>query len=154
MSFIAKRASRSHTIHVDAPVGQAFALFDPIAERLWVNGWDPEIVHPPSQEIAPGTVFLTRAPDEPATIWRVESCDRERFYARYLRITPESRLGDVEVQCRPVDDQRTAVVVTYSFTALSPEGNQWVERFTEECYRAFIDSWEKEIRRYLSGRSS
>ena len=147
MTFVARHASHTHAIRVDAPPSQAFPLFTPEGERAWVEGWDPVHLHPPSGEAREGGVFVTHADGE-ETVWMIARYEPERFRAAYARITPGSRAARVEVRCEAEGDA-TRVHVTYEVTALSEEGNRFVDAFTAEHYRGFIGGWEDDIREHL-----
>ena len=40
-------------------------------------------------------------------------------------------------------------VVTYMHTSLGPEGDKFVESFTEDFYLTFMQDWEARINHYL-----
>jgi len=76
----------SGELHVDRPVDEALALFTPVGERAWVDGWEP---HFPAGELgdgtAPGTAFTTEQ-DGNRTFWVVVA--RDDATVRYARVTP------------------------------------------------------------------
>lgn len=147
-NFGAKRVVRTHSILLNAPVEKVFPLFTPLGEKAWVEGWNPQILHPASGEAAEGMVFVTRHIGEPDTIWTISGYQPERFFVRYVRVSPESRLGVVEVSCAAADAGKTKAIVTYEFTALSEKGNEFIDGFTEEHYRQYISEWESAINKW------
>lgn len=44
------RIERRHSITVARPIDQVFPLFTPKGETLWVQGWNPDFIHPESGE--------------------------------------------------------------------------------------------------------
>ncbi len=130
----------AHTIEVDAPVDQCFMYFTPAGEELWVDGWQPRYVHPADGRTEAGMVFTTGEGAD-HTVWMLADFDRGAHRSRYARVTPGSRTGFVEVQCRALDGGRTAATVAYTMTALSPEGEQVLEGFEGERFRAMINEW-------------
>lgn len=134
----------SHRIVVDAPVDQAFMFFTPAGEELWVDGWQPSYLNPPDGRTEAGMVFITGEGAD-HTIWLMADFDREQHRSRYVRCTPGSRTGTVEVRCRALDAGRTEVEVSYALTALSPAGVEVLLGFEGERFAAMIDGWGQEI---------
>lgn len=134
----------SHSIVVDAPVDQTFMFFTPAGEELWVNGWQPTYIHPADGRTEVGMVFTTGQNDD-LTIWTLADFDRPAHRSRYLRCTPASRTGLVEVHCVALDAQRTDVRVSYTLTALNASGELALEDFEGERFVAMIDGWAQEI---------
>jgi hypothetical protein len=56
----------------------------------------------------------------------------------------------VEVRCEPAGGGQTLAHVTYTFTALSPRGNEYLRALSEDEYRRYIGSWETAINGYLA----
>lgn len=136
--------TETHTIRLPLPADRSFRLFTPEGERHWVPDWEPEYVHPASGHTEKGMVFVTHHDDE-TTLWCLVDFDPDRRYSRYARVTPGSRFVLVEVQCMALNDESTAVSVTYTLTALSEAGNQAVAGFQGEAFRRMIDEWERLI---------
>ncbi len=154
-NFAAKRVVRTRSILLNASVEKVFPLFTPLGEKAWAEGWNPQILHPASGETVEGMVFVTRhGGDEQDTIWTVSVYSPEKYFVRYLRVSPESRLGVVEVSCAAADLGKTQATVIYEFTALSEQGNQFIDDFTEEHYQQYISEWESAINDYLSKQNS
>lgn len=134
----------SHRIVVDAPVDQAFMFFTPAGEELWVDGWRPAYLNPPDGRTEAGMVFTTGEGAD-HTIWLMADFDRVQHRSRYLRCTPGSRTGTVEVRCRALDVARTEVEVTYALTALSGAGAEILQAFEGGRFAEMIDGWAGEI---------
>jgi hypothetical protein len=137
-------------IAVGAPPDEAFELFTPEGERRWAEGWDPEWVDPAGATRGVGAVFRTRHGGE-ETIWVMVDGDRPAGRVRYVRDTPGSRIGTVEVRCAPAPGGGSLARVTYDLTALSPSGAEYLARF-ESGYGEMLASWEREIARALRRR--
>lgn len=134
----------SHTIHIRAPAGQCQRLFTPAGEELWVDGWRPTYLHPADGRTERGMVFTTGS-GEDFTVWSLADFDTDRHYARYVRVTPSSRSGFVEVRCTPAGEAATVVEVTYSLTALTEAGASALEAFGGDAYVAMIEGWKASI---------
>lgn len=128
------------------PLAHVFPLFSPEGERAWVEGWDPQYLHPAHPSNAPGTVFRTKHDGE-ETLWLVVAYDPHRATAEYGRFTPGSRLGTVQVQCAEEGPTRTRVTVTYSLTGLTLAGNAALTHLTERSYSAMLRGWQAAIAR-------
>lgn len=137
-----------HDIVVEAPVHQAFRFFTPAGEELWVDGWTPAYVHPADGRTEAGMVFTTGQGDE-HTIWTLVDFDPVAHRSRYLRCTPASRTGVVEVRCAALDTGRTRVSVSYTLTALNDAGVQALQAFEGPRFAAMIDGWAEAIARRL-----
>jgi hypothetical protein len=134
-------------VAVAAPPGEAFELFTPEGERRWCDGWDPEWVEPSTGTLLPGAAFCTTHAGE-ETVWLVVDVDRAAGRVRYVRDTPGSRIGSVEVRCAPAPGGGTVARVTYDLTALSPAGQEYLAEF-EPGYAEMLASWERDIAQAL-----
>lgn len=141
---------RQHSIVIAAPVARVFPLFTPLGEKLWISGWDPEFLHPASGETHDGMVFRTGAGSE-TTLWACVNFEPAAYRVRYVRVTPASRFGFVEVVCREVSSEQTEATVGYAFTALNESGETYLAGLTEEAFPAMIDGWKGMIERWLAG---
>src|SRR5262245_23048859 len=149
--FEAKHVHRAHEIELDASVADVFPLLTPAGEELWVEGWAPVYLHPRSRETQKGMVFTT-GDGADLTLWSVADYDPARHTARYVRVTPASRFGFVEIACHAAGAARTRVRVAYTYTALTDAGNAFIEQFTEDSYRDMIGEWRQLMGAYLAGR--
>ncbi len=118
--------------------------FTPAGEELWVDDWRPRYLHPDDGRTEAGMVFTTGEGDE-HTIWTLVDFDRDRHRSRYVRCTPATRTGLVEVVCRAVDASRTEVSVSYTLTALSEHGREALAAYEGERFAAMIDGWARQI---------
>lgn len=139
-----ERSTASHTIEIAAPVDQCQRFFTPAGEELWVDGWQPDYLHPQDGRTEAGMVFTTGSGAD-FTIWSLADFDTQAHYARYVRVTPASRTGFVEVRCTAAGAASTWVEVTYVLTALSAEGARMLEGFRGEAFAAMIDGWKRSI---------
>jgi hypothetical protein len=117
-------------------------------------GWDPKPVFPASGEPEAGAVFLTHGHGDEPTVWTLLEYEPGDRRVAYLRVAPGSHVARIEVAC--AEDGApgaTSAEVTYRFTGLSAAGNDYVARFTEDHFRAWIAEWEEKIDRHLRGRS-
>jgi hypothetical protein len=117
--------------------------FTPEGERLWAGPhWDPQYPQP-DRVVGPGMVFTTHAHTLAAsTVWVM--VDHEPTRVRYTRVTPEVQAGTVTVAVVGSAEHSTTVEVTYDLTALSPSGEDALDRFAQG-YDAEIRDWQTAI---------
>ncbi len=151
MPFTASHISRSYTIHLDAPPSRVFPLFEPVGEQSWAIDWKPVFLFPPSGAAQAGAVFTTQVHEDDGqdTIWMMSTYDPASYCLSYLRVTPGSRVGIIDIRCEGTSDGGTAATITYTFTGLSEEGNEFIARLTPAHYQEYIASWETAINQYL-----
>ncbi len=147
--FTAQQITRSHTIHLPATPHEVFPLFSPLGEKHWAQGWEPEMLFPSSGVAQAGTVFTTRHVNISTQVWVIIAYVREQAQVSYLNILPDSHVSRIEVSCEAEGMLATSAHITYTLTALTPQGNTYLDGFTQEYYHAYISSWETAITYYL-----
>ncbi|GHO56437.1 hypothetical protein [Ktedonobacter robiniae] len=148
-TFVALHVTRSHVIHLPAALHQVFPLFEPLGEKHWAAGWDPEMLYPPSGVASVGTIFTTHHANEPAKIWTIIAYEREQAHVTYFNILPGSHTSWIDVRCESAGTQASIAHITYTLTALTPQGNTYLAAFTQEYYQTWIASWQTAISHYL-----
>ncbi len=144
MSQALRSITHSGTLTVDAAPEHAFQLFTAPGEKLWIDGWDPDVLSGGDGR-RKGAVFVTNVAGEKAC-WVVVDYDDEALHARYARIAPGSRAGTVEVFARDDGSGSTEIMVTYELTALSEEGNTLLAEFDSRAFERMLGDWERMIR--------
>ncbi|HEX9987927.1 MAG TPA: hypothetical protein VGE45_05540 [Chloroflexia bacterium] len=147
--FEASHVERSATITLLAPPGKVFPLFEPVGEKAWAAGWEPRFVYPQDEEAREGAVFKVEAESGPDTIWVISRYDRERHMIEYLTVKYDTRVGRICVEVAGGSEGTSVAKVTYTFTALTEQGNALNGSFTEDHYRHKMHWWEKAINHYL-----
>ena len=144
--------SIKHTAGFDIsqPVEQVFPLFSPEGEKHWVPNWDYENIMG-TTELSEDYVFLTGSHDDASTdaIWLVKRYVPEKWFIQFYRVEPEDKIGVVTVQCSRITDHVTHVEVTYQYIPLSEKGRRFIDGFTIEIYKKFIDQWRDLLLRYF-----
>lgn len=143
----------SGTIQLDGPLPEVFELFSPEGERLWVPGWNPELLHPPGETWAQGLIFRTQEEKGPA-IWVVTQLDRAAHDVEYHRVERDRYVARVAVSCAPLGDRRTVATVAYEFVGLTEGGNAEIAAMTDADYAAKMSRWAGWIDGHLSRRST
>ena len=147
--FVAQHFTRTQNIHLSASPDRVFPLFDPIGEKQWAADWEPEIIYPPSGAVEEGMVFTTGSHDEAQVIWTILTFDAVKWRLSYLRVTPDSHVASIDIHCKDHLNETTLASISYTFTALTERGNDYVARFTGEYYQEWMSLWEKAINNCL-----
>jgi hypothetical protein len=145
--FIAMHANATHTISLPLSADEAFPLFTPEGERLWIAEWNPHYFYPANGETIVGMAFTTGEGDE-TTYWTLADFDSQAHRVRYIRVTPGSRSVIVTVRCDAVSDAECTVTVDYTLTGLSEPGNTAIAGFIDG-YVTMIENWRVKILDYL-----
>lgn len=140
---------RSHAIELAVEADAAFPMFTPLGEIDWVEGWEPEFLHPADGATGDGMVFRTRHDGE-ETLWACVDWRPAERRVRYVRVTPGSRFAFVAVAVEAIGARRCRVRVDYTTTALSPAGAETMAAVTPERFRAGIEGWRTALERCLS----
>ena len=128
----------------------AFPLFSPEGERLWVPGWNPIPVFPADMVVRWQTdsVFTLEREGELLTWWIVQ-VDYKLMRASYVYFAP-GRAVRVNVGVVNRGEHACLVNVTYVITATTPEGERHVR---EACSMdSKMREWKRLIETSLSGR--
>jgi len=134
----------SHEITVDRPLSEALPLFTPKGEETWVPGWEPDYISPETGETCEEMLFVTSHGDE-TTFWTCLDWQPNEGHVRYHRLTPGSRVGFVDVQCRTEGPDITNVRVVYQLHALSDSGRTYLNEMTRYAFAEMIDQWAQLI---------
>jgi hypothetical protein len=146
--FFAVQAKQSRILHLSGRIDDVFPLFDPVGEKKWSEDWNPIPIFP-SSGVQEGGVFLTRHDDGVEAIWVITKLDRNSRNIVYTSFTPSFKVSVIEIECEPAGLDCTKARVTYTVTALSEKGNQYVNSFTGDYYCEWMTHWEKAINHYL-----
>lgn len=141
------RVSRRYTQQLLAPPSVVFPLLCPVREADWIEGWNPLTVSSESGLAEVDCVFVTAASPVNA-IWYITRHDAVAACVEMLKITPEVTACKlcIELQATQAGSQ---AIITYTHTSLGPAGDAFVEAFTEDFYKVFMENWETRLNHYL-----
>lgn len=146
--FQSTTVERTASITLNGPSEATFPLFGPVREADWAEGWAPEVLTP--GPLRPGWVFRTRDEQRGETLWLMTDYDEAARHVSYVRVTPSSDVTAITVRVCDEGTARSTAEIGYSFTAVTPDGTDYVRTFTEEHYRRWIASWGEAINHYLA----
>lgn len=149
-TFAGQSDTRTGTIHLNGPIAKVFPLFEPIGEKAWIPGWEPQVVYPASGAAQNGTVFLTYDDHgRNETYWTIIEYDTQRHRISYINVIPNYQVRRITLECREVAPDKTDAMVSYSYTGITSHGNDDVAKQTEESYTAKMQHWTHAINHYL-----
>jgi hypothetical protein len=148
-AFKAKRVTRSYTQTIYAAPAEVHALICPVREADWLEGWDCDLIFSQSGLAETGCIFISRTAGEKETIWLITKRDDRKYETEFARITPESRVASLTVRIEDGGKHTSRLHIAYTFTALTEEGNRFIENFTEENFVKDMQFWEATLNHYL-----
>jgi hypothetical protein len=141
--------TRTYTQHLAGTTDEVFPLLGPIGEKRWAQGsWNPTFVHPPRGADEVGCVFTTRAQDGHETVWVLTRFTRSHE-VEYVQVTPGLRVTQLQIALAPDGPGHSAAAITYIWTALSPEGQAWLDAHRGEQFDESMAEWEQAVNAYL-----
>ena len=143
----ARRVSRSYTQRLAGPPEAVFPLLCPVREADWIPGWDPLLVVSASGVAERDCVFVTAALPSNA-LWYVTRHEPDNGFVEMLKLTPGVTACRLSIQLRAAVGGSEAEV-TYAHTSLGPEGDAFLDAFTEANYHQFMQDWEARLNHYL-----
>ena len=127
--FKAKRVTRNYVQTIQAPPSVVHSLICPVKEAEWL--------------------FTSKSAGEKDTIWLITKREDATCETDFARITPDSRVAEVTVRIEDGGEQTSRVHITYTITALTEAGNQFIDKFTEDNFLKDMQFWEATMNHYL-----
>ncbi len=147
--FRGLRATHQCTQTNHASPEKLFPLLCPVREADWVPEWKYQHIYSQSGVAELGCVFTTPNEDGSESTWLCTEYDPARLRIAYAWITPALVACHIQIQLEPAAGSTTSAHIAYTYTGLSPAGNQEVERFRVDWFRTKMEGWEKAINHYL-----
>lgn len=148
INFKSERISRTASFVVKASVDKAFPLFGPIREKEWAAGWEPEAIFSNSPEVEEHMIFKTSGKHHGEEfLWTVTQFRPQDYLVEYTVSTSE-RIWFIRVQCE-AEGENTKATVSYTYTGLSPAGNQKNEEALKKMFTHNLTDWAEAINYYI-----
>jgi len=147
--FQGKRRVHEFTQTNAAPPQEVFPLLCPVREADWVPGWQHRLIYSESGVAEAGCVFITPNDDGSETTWVITEYDPAAFTIAFVWVNPGLVAAQIRIVLGPRPAGETAAHIRYTYTGLSPQGNQEVKRYDENWFRHKMKSWEAAINHYL-----
>lgn len=148
-AFRGRRLVRAYRQTIEAPPDTVFPLLCPVREVEWLEGWAFTMIHSASGLAEPGAVFTTSSPGEADTVWVVTRHDRAAGLVEFTRFTPGSRTCLLRIAVTPSGEARSHVDISYSYTSITPPGDEFLEGWTEEVFHGAMIFWELSMNHFL-----
>ncbi|HEY3450993.1 MAG TPA: SRPBCC family protein [Myxococcales bacterium] len=145
MAFQALHRTARRTLHVPAPVAQVFPLLCPVREREWLDGWEADVLHSESGLAELGCVFIGRAGGNVGT-YLVTRYEPERLVEFAVHYGSVVERMSIQVEAK---SGGTDLYWSKTFTALSPEGNAWIEARVPVAIEARLGDLEQMLVRFV-----
>lgn len=126
-----------------------FALLCPVREQEWIVGWDPLIVWSDSGVAERDCVFVTSHESGRNAVWIVDHYDDNAYRLGLIKIVPDLLVTRVRIEVGSVEEYTSFAEISYAHTALSDEGKELVDSFTEEDWLRFMQRWENALNHFL-----
>lgn len=143
-----QRATRTGSFRIEQPADKVFPLYCPVVEADWLESWSPEAVYTDTGRAERECVFTTTGETGTAT-WIVTDYDADALTLRMVKVTPDLTALVLDINVDEIDADSCMTTVTYSHTALSERGVEFVRGFTEDAYAQLMTSWKEAIDYYF-----
>ena len=147
--FKAKRITRTYRQTINGTPDKVFPLLCPVREAEWLDGWQYEMIYSESGFVEEGAVFSTPGLEEEDTVWVVTKYDQANRNLEFTRFTNNSRTCVLKISAIFRDSISSFVDISYTYTAVSPAGNDFIDSFTEEIFLEAVTFWEKSMNHFL-----
>ncbi len=147
--FRPRRITRAYRQTINAKPETVFPLLCPVREAEWLDGWQYSMIYSESGLVEEGAVFSTPGEGEEDTVWIIVRHDSQRRIVEFARFTPNSRTCLLKVAVTPKDGHHSYVDISYTYTGLSPEGNEFIDNFTEDAFLEAVTFWENSMNYFL-----
>ena len=76
--------------------------------------------------------------------------DEVNHRIEFIMLMPGSRIGRLQIDLQENDDSTTGAHISYTFTALSEQGNMFINNYTDEDFRHRMQRWEQSMNHFLT----
>ena len=149
IKFNPKRITREYRQTIHATPEKIFPLLCPVREADWLDGWQYNMIYSKSGLVEEGAVFSTPCEGEEDTVWVVTKHDPKTYLIEFVRFTHRSRTCVLKVAVKSKDGNSSYVDVSYTYTGITPEGNDFLNHFTEDAFLGAVIFWEKSMNYFL-----
>jgi hypothetical protein len=147
--FRGHRVAHEYIQTNDAPPGKVFPLLCPVREAEWVPGWEYRLVYSQSGFAEDECVFTTPNDDGSETTWIVTGYDPAKFHIAFSWVHPGVMAVQISIALMAKADGQTTAFIRYTYTGLSPEGNQKIASYDRKWFEQKMLGWEAAINHFL-----
>ncbi len=145
------RVKHTYTQSISAAPDDVFPLLCPVREHDWAPGWSTDWVISRSGLAEQECMFQTppKAGAKDASVWIITRHDPNANEVEMYKVTPGQTVGKLAISLTADGATGTRAKISYEFTSLGPDGDAFLDEFTEEWYEKFMQGWETAINHYL-----
>jgi len=146
------RESHTYEQELCRPTEDVFPLLCPVRETEWVDGWDPSLVLTESGIAEDEAVFVVEDAIWTITDYRPPEPDetgRDVAYIAFVKTVPERTVTHIRILVWDDSEETSRARISYSMTALTEDGEEDVDAFTEEDFGRFMITWEDAMNAFL-----
>ena len=147
-----EQRSQSFTISLKGSIAEVTPLFGPVREAEWAPGWAPHFLHPPEAGQREGAVFTTTTKDGKERLWMLTAYDVPQGRVEYVFIAPGFTANQIKIQVTPDGERQCKATITYRHSAITPEGNEEVNKLDADWAEQQRVHWEAAINAALTKR--
>lgn len=147
--FQPRRAVRTYRQTIEANPDKVFPLLCPVREADWLDGWDYEMIYSVSGLAELGAVFITSNPGEEDTVWIITLYDPAAHRVEFARFTPRSRACLLTIAVSALNERRSHVDISYSYTSTASGGDKFIDSWSESAFLEAVMFWEQSMNYFL-----
>ena len=145
------RVIRSYIQKLRGKPADVFPLLCPVREREWADGWDPLTVYSTSGFAENGCIFIT-GEENPESYWVITDFDPGRYRLGMVKLTPGMTVARIIISLVENESGNTDAEVSYIYTAISREGEEFVKDYSQEFFDGFMQFSESALNDFLDKR--
>ncbi|MBT8356623.1 MAG: hypothetical protein HKO79_14880 [Desulfobacterales bacterium] len=149
IGFNPRRITKEYRQTINATPEKVFPLLCPVREADWLDGWRYNMIYSESGLVEEGAVFSTPYEGEEDTVWIVTKHDSKTYEVEFARFTHNSRTCVLKIAVKTKDENSSYVGVSYTYTGITHEGNDFVDNFTDEAFLEAVIFWEQSMNYFL-----
>ena len=147
--FNAQRITHTATMMVSAAPGEVFPLLCPRREYDWIPTWQCRMIYSETGHAEPNGVFYTDFREDRGPEWWVITRYEPWRAIEFIRLAPGIRITRLDIHLAGDGEQKTLAAWTQTMTALSPEGNSYIDRYDAASFHRDIRHLEGMLNHYL-----
>lgn len=141
-------------MRIDAPAARVFPMLCPVREHDYLPDWEADILHSASGVAELGCVFRTGGGDQPEQIWQITRFEPRAGVLQFAMCTPGSHVSRLDIAVTDRGASACDVEFAYTHTAITPEGNSFVDSFTDELFQAKMQNFRERLSAHLTARET
>ena len=147
--FKSQRSVQTGIMSLSAPPRRVFPLLCPTREYDWIPVWQCRMIYSDTGYAEDNGIFYTDFREDRGPEWwvvtRYEPCRAIEF----IRLAPGIRITRLDIHLAGDGPEHTIATWTQTMTALSPEGNSYIDRYDDSSYSQEIKTIEDMLNHYL-----